>query len=110
MKFTLVFAALTLTASAYRCRFDRYAPASQGLCGTPGKKLGDQTENDACSSRHATSCYGRPQDTAGDANCWLIVHAGGGCDPALPLLANITCNTDQVVYVGPEHTYKVVCA
>ncbi|GAW20604.1 hypothetical protein ANO14919_101120 [Xylariales sp. No.14919] len=32
MKFTLVFAALALTASASRCRFDRYITYTPGDC------------------------------------------------------------------------------
>ncbi|KAI1322792.1 hypothetical protein F5Y16DRAFT_404126 [Xylariaceae sp. FL0255] len=64
---TLVFTifSLALTASASRCRIDRWKPTVPGNCAS-GHKEGDQTENDSCSNQHPNSCYFRATDTTGD--------------------------------------------
>ncbi|KAI0448584.1 hypothetical protein F5B21DRAFT_103898 [Xylaria acuta] len=97
MKFTLAFSTLALAASASRCRFDRYITNTPGECKYRIKE-GDQTERDACSNTHVNSCYGRPQDTSGDANCRLAVTAGSGCDPNKGILAEIPCTGNGLAW------------
>ncbi|KAI0102153.1 hypothetical protein GGR51DRAFT_296995 [Nemania sp. FL0031] len=109
MKSTLVSAALALTASAHRCRMDRYSTNVAGVCSGGLYKLGDQTENDACSKVHTNSCYGRPQDATGDAGCRLVITAGSGCDPNKGIVAELPCTGDPRAWAGEEHSYIVIC-
>ncbi|KAI0453348.1 hypothetical protein F5B21DRAFT_287126 [Xylaria acuta] len=51
MKFAIVSAAFVAMATAYRCKFDRYATGAPNLlCATfnENPKKGDQTEKDSC--------------------------------------------------------------
>ncbi|KAI0416140.1 hypothetical protein F5X98DRAFT_376121 [Xylaria grammica] len=108
MKFILVYAALALTALAYRCRFDRYITYTPGGCRYAINGV-NQTEKDAHSKRHVNSCYGRLRDITGDANCRLIVTAGGSCDESNGILAEIRCTGNELAWVPEEHSYRVVC-
>ncbi|KAI1108928.1 hypothetical protein F5Y14DRAFT_458847 [Nemania sp. NC0429] len=109
MKSTLIFATLVVAALAHRCRMDRYSTNVPGYCSGGLYKLGDQTENDACSKVHTNSCYGRPQDATGDANCRLVITAGSGCDTNKGIIAELPCSGDPRAWAGEEHSYRVIC-
>ncbi|KAI0159739.1 hypothetical protein GGR57DRAFT_458509 [Xylariaceae sp. FL1272] len=108
MKFVVIFATMALTASAYRCRMDRYKPDTLGDCAGPKSKVGDQTENDACSDTHTNSCYGRPSDEVGDPACWAYIKYPG-CVPNVVYFTRVNCASDDFAYMGIEHSYHVEC-
>ncbi|KAI1269001.1 hypothetical protein F5Y18DRAFT_174311 [Xylariaceae sp. FL1019] len=108
MKSAIVLATLALTASAYRCRMDRYKPDTPGDCAGPKSKAGDQTENNACSGTHTNSCYGRPSDEVGDPNCYLLVKYPG-CIAGQVTYASVNCASDDFAWVAQEHSYIVYC-
>ncbi|KAI3326297.1 hypothetical protein HD806DRAFT_532944 [Xylariaceae sp. AK1471] len=112
MKFSLVFATLILSASAYRCKFDRIKNGMLTPLCSDSDKVGDQTENDKCSDKRAhteTNSSTVHHGTPGDPNCRLIITAGGGCDADDTVLSTVPCIPGSRMYVQAEHAYKVVC-
>ncbi|GAP87891.1 hypothetical protein SAMD00023353_1601150 [Rosellinia necatrix] len=113
MKSFFLLATLALTASAYRCRYDRfehYTPAFPLGCTTFEEKynVGSQTESDACSNVHTNSCYGTHHAQAYDAACRLVVYTGAGCSAS----ANKTilnCASPARIAVAEAHSYQVLC-
>ncbi|KAJ6780072.1 hypothetical protein PWT90_01001 [Aphanocladium album] len=108
MKAAVVFAALAVTVSAYRCKFDRIKDQFPQLCSDSGK-VGDQTESDKCSSKHSNSCYKVHHGTPGDANCKLYITAGKGCDADDEVYAVVPCTPGMSHYEPREHSYVVRC-
>ncbi|KAI8948669.1 hypothetical protein F4801DRAFT_442063 [Xylaria longipes] len=111
MKFTIVFAAFVATASAYRCKFDRYSTgASNLLCTTFNEDLkkGDQTEKDSCSNEHTYSCYSQHHGTDGDANCRLVIYDGAGCNAESNKLI-VPCTGGLRAAKAEPHSYRVEC-
>ncbi|KAI1160572.1 hypothetical protein F5B18DRAFT_654569 [Nemania serpens] len=112
MKFFVVFAALAMTASAYRCKYDRFSGSSGGTsyCGAfeENHNAGDQTESDGCSNIHTNSCYKRHHGTTGDANCRLVIYYGTNrCVSDRTLTLN--CGQDLSAQIYENHSYKVYC-
>jgi hypothetical protein len=108
MKCSLIVSMLVLTASAYRCKFDRIKDLHPQLCSDSGK-VGDQTENDNCSNKHTNSCYKVHHNTPGDPLCKLVVTQGGGCDSTDFVYAEIPCIPGQTWYEPRDHSYIVRC-
>lgn len=108
MKSAVVFVALAVAASAYRCKFDRIQDQFPQLCSDSGK-VGDQTEGDKCSNKHSNSCYKVHHGTPGDANCKLYITAGKGCDATDEVYAVVPCTPGMSHFEPREHSYVVRC-
>ncbi|KAI0160599.1 hypothetical protein GGR57DRAFT_388122 [Xylariaceae sp. FL1272] len=101
----LTLLALAASTAAYRCRMDRYTPITPGSC-VGATKAGDQTNKEPCSDKHTNSCYGRPIDEKGDPNCKVII-TKPGC--VAPVLGEVWCDSDDMLYISEEHSYYVGC-
>ncbi|KAI1115807.1 hypothetical protein F5Y14DRAFT_409377 [Nemania sp. NC0429] len=112
MKF-YILTALALTASAARCRYDRFEHVQGVLqlgCITFEEKynVGSQDENDGCSKVHTNSCYGTHHATPQDPACRLVIYNGADCAAGVNTTI-LNCASPARAAVHEPHSYRVLC-